>query len=164
MLTTYSGDDGDDPSPKDDSTQSSPSTPTGAIAGGVVGGIAGLALVGGLAFFSIRRRRRQRGDAIELDSPSSTQQPPPEFNTTDVADTSSASAHVGGAAYKPLPANSDPYSSPYSTQGGTTGGSKQTEAPVEMPTTEMNSPVLEMPTAGHERVEMEDSSRRELVG
>lgn len=166
MLTTCSGDDGEDTNPKDDSNQPSPSTPTGAIAGAVVGGIVGLAVVGGLVIFFVRRRRRrrQRGEAIELDSPSSTLQHPPEYKATDVAGSSSASTHVGGAAYKPSPANSDPYASPFSTQGATMDSSKQAQAPVEMPTTEMSSPVLELPTAGHERVEMEDNSRRELVG
>lgn len=36
------------------------STPVGAIAGGVVGGVAGIALVGGLVFFYLRKRRGSR--------------------------------------------------------------------------------------------------------
>ncbi|KAG7288143.1 hypothetical protein NEMBOFW57_007667 [Staphylotrichum longicolle] len=42
------------------STSESGSTPVGAIVGGVVGGIGGLALIGVIAWFVIRRRKHQR--------------------------------------------------------------------------------------------------------
>jgi hypothetical protein len=52
---------------KDDSGSE---TPVGAIAGGVVGGVAGLALIGGLVFFFLRRRRRNQQSAVDVPEPS----------------------------------------------------------------------------------------------
>ena len=45
------------PTPSNTPSQSSSSTPVGAIAGGVVGGIVGLALLGLLVWFLMRRKR-----------------------------------------------------------------------------------------------------------
>lgn len=46
----------------------SKSTNTGAIAGGVVGGIAALCIIAAIVFFTLRRRRRLAGRRAELDS------------------------------------------------------------------------------------------------
>jgi LPXTG-motif cell wall-anchored protein len=190
---------GNDPSAPDATESSSPnggntghqssdsdnsSTPTGAIAGGVVGGVAGLALIGGLIFFFLRRRRNAASQPIELDSPTSTAAPgtghgyapngivPGQAahghavlpNVKADYSSSSPSTQFGGVANttsNASPANSNgPYATP---QDASTGGWEQA-APVEMPTTELRGNFVEMPTAGHERVEMEDNSRRELVG
>ncbi|KAL4810677.1 hypothetical protein BDV18DRAFT_155289 [Aspergillus unguis] len=50
------------PSSDSDSDSDSNSTPAGPIAGGVVGGVAGVALLGGAAFFLLRKRKG-KGDA-----------------------------------------------------------------------------------------------------
>lgn len=52
------------PSPNPDDGGSS--TPVGAIAGGVVGGVAGIALIGAAVWFFLRKRRQSNGPA-ELD-------------------------------------------------------------------------------------------------
>lgn len=54
MATTPSG-------PSGSSDEHSSSSNTGAIAGGVVGGVVGLALIAGLVWFLMRRKRKQRG-------------------------------------------------------------------------------------------------------
>lgn len=51
---------------------------TGAIAGGVVGGVAGLALVAGLAFFILRRRQKKKAateKAVHPQGPTGTELP-----------------------------------------------------------------------------------------
>lgn len=50
------------PNPEDGGS----STPVGAIAGGVVGGVAGIALIGAAVWFFLRKRRQSNGPA-ELD-------------------------------------------------------------------------------------------------
>ena len=58
-------------------------TPVGAIAGGVVGGVAGIAIIGALVFFFLRRRRRSQDTIVDVPEPSSTpgttDQKPPEY-------------------------------------------------------------------------------------
>lgn len=64
-------DEGPDPGNGNDPPSSDPgdggsSTPVGAIAGGVVGGVAGIVLVGAAVWFFLRRRKQSAGPA-ELD-------------------------------------------------------------------------------------------------
>lgn len=60
---------GTDSNSDSDSNQgsSSSSTPTAAIAGGVVGGLAGLALISLALWFFLRRRRRRQDKPAELE-------------------------------------------------------------------------------------------------
>ncbi|KAL9636229.1 MAG: hypothetical protein Q9164_002955, partial [Protoblastenia rupestris] len=65
------------------SNSSTAPTSTGVIAGGVVGGIAGLGIIGALAYFFILRRRKARRMTTDWVKPelSSESPPPPWVNT-----------------------------------------------------------------------------------
>ena len=81
------------PDPSSEGSSSS----TGAIAGGVVGGVVGLALIAGLAWFLVRRRRRNDGyGAAGTDSP-----PPQEMHGNSY---SPAGVGLGGGSPGPSPA------------------------------------------------------------
>lgn len=72
------------PSPTPTNTSHSSSTPAGAIAGGVVGGLA--VLVGAVAFFIIKRRRQANPRSVQVQSPPhyEAQDPPQEFHKAEL--------------------------------------------------------------------------------
>lgn len=70
------------PNDDDDSRGTGSSTPVGAIVGGTIGGVAGLAACGGIAWYLLRRKRKQ-GQSVPFDaadSGKSTGQQPPEMS------------------------------------------------------------------------------------
>lgn len=89
------GSDNNDNDNDDEDGSGSGSSSTGAIAGGVVGGVAGLALIGGLAWFFLRRKsavndqpKELLGESVqpvyggEQDHKSQASTPPPPTATT----------------------------------------------------------------------------------
>lgn len=72
------------------SSTSSKSVPTGAIVGGVIGGLALLVLLALLIFCCLRRRRKKREEIN-----AATQRMPPDSLQTDAKSNSPFSAHGG---------------------------------------------------------------------
>lgn len=109
-----------------DSSSSESKTNVGAIAGGVVGGVAGLAIIAGLLFFFLRRNRKYSRGPVEMEA------------------SEQKSGDPGNRAYiqhqsSPLHGGSVPQSSP--SPGGYTAANSTSPHP---PVTSQSSPMSEL--------------------